>query len=73
MKEYEFTVLLEKEDDGRYTATCPSFPGCYTQGDDENEALEMIRDAIRLHIEERIANNEPIPPEVEVSKVHIAV
>ncbi|MFN0156628.1 MAG: type II toxin-antitoxin system HicB family antitoxin [Bacteroidota bacterium] len=73
MKEYEFTILLEKEEGGRYTATCPSLPGCYTQGESEQEAREMIKDAIRLHLEERIANKEPIPSEVEVSTIRIAV
>jgi len=73
MKELEFTIVLEREDDGRYTAMCPSLPGCYTQGDTADEAREMIKDAIRLHMEERIANNEPVPKEVEIDSVRIAI
>ena len=73
MKEYEFTVLLTREEDGRYTVICPSLEGCYSQGNTEAEALDMIRDAIRLHIVDRLANKEPVPPEVTVSKIRVAV
>ncbi len=73
MKEYEFTVVLQAEEDGRFTALCPELQGCYTQGDTEAEALAMIKDAIRLHLEDRIANNEPLPRKVGVSTVRIAV
>jgi antitoxin HicB len=72
MKEYEFTVIFEEEEGGGYTVTCPSL-GCYTQGETIEEAREMIGDAIRLTLEEKMANNEPIPPEVEVDKIRIAV
>jgi predicted RNase H-like HicB family nuclease len=52
-------VVIEKDSDGYY-AYCPSLQGCYTQGDSYKEALENIEDAISLHIEDRLANNEPI-------------
>ncbi len=51
MKTYEFTVVVERDEDGRYVAVCPSLQGCYTEGETEAEALELIRDAIRLHSE----------------------
>ncbi|MCD5409174.1 MAG: type II toxin-antitoxin system HicB family antitoxin [Methanocellales archaeon] len=48
-KDFDF----EKDADG-YFAFCPEFQGCYTQGDSYEETLENIKDAIRLHIEDRI-------------------
>jgi predicted RNase H-like HicB family nuclease len=65
-------VVIEKDSDGYY-AYCPSLQGCYTQGDSYEEALENIEDAIRLHIEDRLANNEPIPRSEMVSLTTLEV
>ncbi len=42
----EFTVILEEGEDGYIIASCPSLPGCHTQGKTEPEALANIREAI---------------------------
>ncbi len=60
MTDYEFTVVIERDEDGRYLAICPALRGCYTEGETLDEARELIEDAIRLHIEDRIALGEPI-------------
>jgi predicted RNase H-like HicB family nuclease len=73
MKNYEFTVVIEKDEDGRFIAICPALQGCYTEGSTAEEARELIEDAIRLHLDERIANGEPIYQEVDTAKVQIAV
>ena len=41
-----FNVTLEKAEDGWLVAECPDLPGCVSQGRDEKEALENIREAI---------------------------
>lgn len=41
-----FHVTLEKAEDGWIVAGCPALPGCVSQGRDEKEALENIREAI---------------------------
>jgi predicted RNase H-like HicB family nuclease len=53
--EHEFTVVLERDEDGMVIATVPALPGCHSVGESEEEAREMVRDAIRLHVEDRIA------------------
>ena len=53
MNVYKFSVVVEKDVDG-YFALCPELQGCYTQGDTYEEVLGNIKDAIRLHIEDRI-------------------
>jgi predicted RNase H-like HicB family nuclease len=73
MRDYEFTVVMERDEDGRFVAICPALQGCYTEGDTEEEARELIADAIRLHIESRLARNEPIYEEVGFHKVRVAV
>ena len=58
MKVFNYTVVIEKDEDDNFLALCPALQGCYSEGSTEKEALEMIKDAIKLHIEDRIANNE---------------
>ena len=41
-----FHVTLDKAEDGWIVAECPALPGCVSQGRDEKEAIENIREAI---------------------------
>jgi len=41
-----FHVSLEKAEDGWIVTQCPALPGCVSQGRDEKEALENIKEAI---------------------------
>ncbi len=51
MKKYTLPVVIEKDEDG-YFAMCPALEGCYSQGDTYEEALENIKDAIRLVLQD---------------------
>ncbi|MBZ0099964.1 MAG: type II toxin-antitoxin system HicB family antitoxin [Taibaiella sp.] len=73
MKSYDFTVVIEKDEDGSYLAICPALQGCYAEGSTQEEALEMIKDAIKLHIEDRLEKGEPLYEEVFSSRLKIAV
>jgi len=39
-------VTLEEAEEGVYIVSCPALPGCHSQGDTAEEALENIREAI---------------------------
>ena len=41
-----FHVTLEQSEDGWVVVECPALPGCVSQGKDEQEALENIKEAI---------------------------
>ncbi|MBN2391708.1 MAG: type II toxin-antitoxin system HicB family antitoxin [Anaerolineae bacterium] len=43
MQVHNFKVLLELDETDGYVVSCPSLPGCYTQGDTVSEALDNIR------------------------------
>ena len=73
MKLFNYTVVKEKDEDGNFLAICPALQGCYSEGATKEEALEMIKDAIKLHIEDRIANDEPLSEEVFSNKVEVIV
>jgi predicted RNase H-like HicB family nuclease len=63
MKIYNYTVIIDREEDGGYHAFCPALPGCHTQGDTYDEVIKNIRDAIKLYLESLKAHHEPIPEE----------
>ncbi len=44
-------VVLEPSEEGGYTVYVPSLPGCISEGDTREEALENIREAIGLYLE----------------------
>ena len=74
MRNLTLPIVIEADDDG-YFVSCPALQGCYSQGDTYEEAIENIKDAIRLHIEDRVANGEEVPERVSVSlsTVEVAV
>ena len=61
MKVYDYKVIIEPDESGGYVVTCPSFSGCYTQGDTIEEALVNIREGILLCIEDIEDVGEEIP------------
>jgi predicted RNase H-like HicB family nuclease len=72
MKNYKFSVVVEKDADG-YFAFCPELQGCYTQGQTYEEVMSNIKDAIRLHLEDRLEAGEEIPQPEEVSLTSLEV
>lgn len=72
-RQYEFAVVIEWDEDGVYIVTVPALPGCHSAGETEEEALELIKDAISLHIEARLDLGEEIPQDVDSARVRVAV
>ncbi len=63
-----YRVALHRSEEG-YSVSCPGLPGCWSQGQTEEEALENIRDAIREYLE---AVKETIR-EAEVREIEVSV
>ena len=74
MKHLFFPIVVEADTDG-YFVSCPALQGCYSQGDTYEEAVQNIKDAIRLHVEDRLASGEEIPEyaSVSLSTVEVSV
>jgi predicted RNase H-like HicB family nuclease len=49
--EMNLKVVLEPSTEGGFTAYVPSLPGCISEGDNRNEAVRNIREAIELYLE----------------------
>lgn len=56
----EIKVRLERDEDGIWIATCPSLPGCISQGKSQKESLENIKAAVKLHIKSLAEDGLPI-------------
>jgi predicted RNase H-like HicB family nuclease len=54
----KFTIILRKEEEGGYSAQCLELPGCISEGETREEALENIKEAIKGYL-------EAFPEEVE--------
>lgn len=64
-------VTIDRDEDGRYVAECPSIPGCVSQGKTEKEALKHIREAIAMCLEVRAERGMPLT--VAVRQVEVTV
>lgn len=61
MKTYQYTVLLERTEQGKYRAVCPALPGCRAHGDTNKEAIRNIKLSIRYRLDRYEAAGKPIP------------
>ena len=73
MATYRFNIVVERDEDGVYIASCPALQGCHSQGDTYEKAVENLKDAIHLHIEARREVGEPIPIEAVIDEVEVNV
>ena len=64
MKTYVFRVEVEDED-GRWVAEIPSLPGCATEGDSKEEALEALREAAQAYLDVMNEHGDPLPERVQ--------
>lgn len=73
-KTYQFPIVIEQDEDG-YFVSCSSLQGCYSQGETYEEAMANIQDAIRLHVEDRNAQNEEVvePTGVTFGTIEVSV
>jgi predicted RNase H-like HicB family nuclease len=64
----KYKIALRKSEEG-YSVSCPGLPGCWSQGETEEEAIENIQDAIR----EYLAAIEESLQGVDIREVEVAV
>jgi predicted RNase H-like HicB family nuclease len=64
----KYKILLNHSEEG-YSVSVPGLPGCWSQGETEEEAIENIRDAIREYL---LAVND-IFPNADLREIEVAV
>ncbi|MDP8205727.1 MAG: type II toxin-antitoxin system HicB family antitoxin [Candidatus Electryonea clarkiae] len=64
-----FIITLDRDEDGVWVAECPSIPGCVSQGQNKDEALENVKEAIQLCLEVRAEKGMPLTIETQQIEV----
>lgn len=67
----KFFVTIFQDEDGVFIVECPSIPGCVSQGKNEQEAKENIRQAIKECLEVRAEKGMPLTVTTDQVEVHI--
>jgi predicted RNase H-like HicB family nuclease len=61
MKTFVLRVDLKEEEDGRWSASIPTLPGCSSWGYSRQDALINIKDAAEIYIEDMVDAGEGLP------------
>ena len=56
-----YSVVLHTDDGVRFGVTVPDLPGCFSTGDDFDQALESVKEAIELHLEGLVEEGGDVP------------
>lgn len=64
-----FNVTLSRDEDGVWIVECPSIPGCVSQGQTREEALENVKDAIASCLQVRADLGMPLTLETHQVEV----
>ncbi|MDO8538547.1 MAG: type II toxin-antitoxin system HicB family antitoxin [archaeon] len=70
----DFEIVLEKQKEGGFTVYVPKLPGCISQGETKKEALENIKEAMQLYLDD--LNKEElaqIESNVEIIKTSVKI
>ena len=54
----EFTVVIEKDEDGYFVGSVPQLKGCHTQAKSLDELMERIREAALVCLETEVSVDE---------------
>ena len=67
----KFLITLTLDEDRMWDAECPSIPGCVSQGESRDEAIENVREAIAACLEVRAERGMPLT--VETQQVEVTI
>jgi predicted RNase H-like HicB family nuclease len=68
----KFKIIIEEDlEDGGYNASYPALPGCHSQGDTIEEALENIKEAIECYLESLEKDRLPISADMKTKVVEV--
>jgi len=65
-----YPIILHTDDNEQFGVTVPDLPGCFSQGDSIDNAVENAKEAILFHAEGLLSENQmiPIPSKVKISE-----
>ena len=70
MSKYVFSALLEPEE-GKFNVTFPDLEGCYTCGDDLEDALKMAQDVLASYLTWEEDHHREIAKATDPRKIYV--
>ncbi|MDA1129372.1 MAG: type II toxin-antitoxin system HicB family antitoxin [Chloroflexi bacterium] len=67
----KYTVIIEKGRESGFVVHCPALKGCVSQGENKDEAVSNIKEAIETYIEALEQDGLPVPTEVGREMVEV--
>ena len=67
----QLLVVFERDEDGWEVASCPTLPGCHSQGRTRDEALDNIREAIKGYLASLREHDAPAPSSSEFQVIEV--
>lgn len=64
-----YAVILRQDEDGKWLASVPAFPGCHTWGPTREDAVSNAQEAVEGCIESLRASGEPLPEETSSPEI----
>lgn len=72
-KSHDYTIHLIPDEQQGFSVFVPALPGCFSQGETEEEAISNAREAIECHIAGMRKAGEPIPDESSIRQHKVTV
>ena len=69
----KYRVYFEQDEDGVFVASCPSLPGCVSQGQTRSEAADNIREAVEGYLISLRKHGEAVPPSMFEEVIEVTV
>lgn len=66
-----YTIIIERGPNN-FSAYAPDFHGCVAAADTEQETVNLMTEALEMHIEDMRERGEPIPPPSGVREIEVA-
>ena len=67
----QFTVIIERDEDGYYVASVPELRGCHTQGKSLDEVMERVKEATLLCLENEGIKEIPLLEFIGIQKIEV--
>jgi predicted RNase H-like HicB family nuclease len=67
-----YVALLENDGGNEYGVVFPDFPGCVTQGDSYEQALQLAAEVLAFHVEGMQADGLPVPQPRSIEQIRAA-
>jgi predicted RNase H-like HicB family nuclease len=66
-----YTIIIEKGA-SNFSAYAPDFPGCIAAAETEDETIQLMKDALQMHIEDMRTRGEAIPQPSSAREIEVA-